>query len=325
MWSIFHPFILSVFCPQKIYRRIRTSAILFIFINSYGFEQTLFFEYHLIDTSRQEIYPHDPAHPFRELMMHVWMPHDTQQQKYPLILFSHGLGQTYNGMTYTYLCQTIAQHGYIIASVSHSYASKPIQFPDGRIATYNFVHRVLYPQDKRSPYDTEVEWWVADMLCALDECEHLFDFSCVAAIGHSLGGATALQLCRRDDRVKAAINLDGPLYGENATVSFDKPVLSIIGTSVIPNQITSLGKVPMHLALNWRQYFNHAWLPRLNTLMMALPQGHTMVIENIVHDTFTDYAFTPDPAIQPWLIDGATAHHAIVGYVCEFLDKYLKR
>jgi len=281
-----------------------------------------FFEYHLIDNSRQEIYPHDPSHPFRELMMHVWLADDAENKQYPLILFSHGLGNTYNGMTYTYLCQTIASQGYIVASVSHSYACKDIQFPDGRIAAYNFLHRVLYLKNNKSPYDAEVEWWVADMLFALNECERLFNFSRVAIIGHSLGGSTALQVCRRDNRVNVAVNLDGPLYGDGALISFDKPVLSIIGSSVLPHQITSLGKVPMHPALMWRHYFNQAWLPSLSALINSLPQAQKIVIDGIVHDTFTDYAFISDPVIQPWLIDGAMAHHAITGYVCEFLDGY---
>src|SRR5438132_2821874 len=184
-----------------------------------------FFEYHIIDISRQELYPHDQSHPFRELMMHVWKPYDCEQKEYPLILFSHGLGETYNGMTYTYLCQTIAQQGYIVASVSHTYGCKDIQFPDGRIAQYNFLSRLTADKEITYLYDEEVELWVGDMLFAFYECERLIGFSSVAIVGHSLGGSTAIQLCRRDDRVKVAINLDGPLFGNDAMMSFNKPVL----------------------------------------------------------------------------------------------------
>lgn len=280
------------------------------------FSAPFFFEYHLVDESRQEIYPHDAAHPFRELMMHVWFPHAQEKQRYPLVLFSHGLGKTYNGMTYTYLCQAIAQRGYIVASVSHTYAGKTVQFPDGRVAQYNFLH-------SRRSFDAEVEWWVTDMMCALNECERLFTISDVAIIGHSLGGATALQLCRRDNRVKIAINLDGPLYGENAHIPIDKPILCIFGSSVVPRQITSLGKVPNYLAFFWRYYFNKMWLPSLNTFIAASPNIKVVTVDGIVHDTFTDYAFTPDPVIQQWLIDGAQAQDIIATCVCEFLDCHL--
>jgi dienelactone hydrolase len=305
--------------------------LLFIFLSNIccgaeNFLAPLFFEYHLIDTSRQEVYSHDQSHPFRELMMHVWLPCDAQKKQYPLILFSHGLGETYNGMTYTHLCKAIASRGYIVASVSHSYGCKDIQFPDGRIAHYNFLSRVTASKEITHLYDEEVELWVADMIFALNECERLFNFSCVAIVGHSLGGSTAIQMCRRDDRIKVAINLDGPLYGTDALVPFAKQMLFIFGSSVLPYQITNKGRVPMHPALLWRQYFNQAWLAPLNTFIVSLVNnnGHKITIDGIVHDTFTDYAFTSDPVIQRWLIDGAVAHCAITGYVCEFLDCYLK-
>jgi predicted esterase len=316
-------------------------VLLFIFFSHmcYGAEKILaplFFEYHIIDTSRQELYPQNQPHSFRECMMHVWVPHDEQQKQYPLILFSHGLGDTYNGMTYTYLCRTIASCGYVVASVSHTYGCKAIQFPDGRIADYNFYNRAMHYGHGGNLFDQEVEIWVDDMICALNECQKLntseneylynkIDMSRVGMIGHSLGGSTAIQMCRRDSRVAAAINLDGPLYGTDAMKPFSKPMLFIFGSSVLPSQITALGKVPMHYAFNWRSCFNMLWLPSLDTFIALLSSDvHKIVIEGIVHDTFTDYAFTPDPEIQQWLIDGAVAHCAIVGYVCEFLDRYLK-
>ena len=46
-------------------------------------------------------------------------------------------------------------------------------------------------------------------------------------IGHSLGGMMTAQVCRRDARVKAGINLDGPLWGINSTKPFHKPFLFI--------------------------------------------------------------------------------------------------
>src|SRR5579872_1654938 len=100
-----------------------------------------FFEYCIVDTSRKELYPHATSHPYRTCMMHVWIPNPSIhfcKEKYPLILFSHGLGGTYNGMTYTNLCKNIASHGYVVASVSHTYACKPIQFPDGTQSPYLF-------------------------------------------------------------------------------------------------------------------------------------------------------------------------------------------
>ena len=45
------------------------------------------------------------------------------------------------------------------------------------------------------------------------------DTSRIGMFGHSYGGATAAQVLVEDSRVKAAINMDGTLYGENVPKS----------------------------------------------------------------------------------------------------------
>ncbi len=295
-----------------------------------------FVEYCIVDTARQELYPHSVNNPYRQCMMHVWIPHAEQKQQYPLILFSHGLGGTYNGMTYTALCHKIASYGYVVASVSHTYGCKPVQFPDGTQSPYLFPSYVVHFSQGKHTFDIETDMWVADMICALDECVRYnscesdplyktIDISRVAIIGHSLGGSTALQMCRGDSRILAAIDLDGPLYGTGCHIPFNKPVLFIFGSSVFSGQMTSLGKVPNHSAFFWRGYFNTMWLPALNTFIALLPQAETIIIDGIVHDTFSDYAFIPDVKIQPWLIDGAHGQDMIATHIVDFLDRYLKQ
>jgi dienelactone hydrolase len=331
--------------------RLRTSGgIILCILNFvlYGAEKSApyFFEYCIVDTSRKELYPHTTSQPYRTCMMHVWIPHPSIHfckaktlranggKQYPLILFSHGLGQTYNGMTYTNLCKNIASHGYIVASVSHTYACKPIQFPgDSTQSPYLFPSQLIHFQSNKHMFDIEADMWVADMICALDECARynlcednplydVIDMSRVGVVGHSLGGATAFQVCRTDDRVKVAVNLDGPLYGTGCHIPCNKPMLCIFGSSVLSGQITSLGIVPHHAALFWRHCFNTMWLPALNKFIASSPQIQTVTIDGIIHDTFSDYALTPDPAIQKWLLDGATAQEMICKYVCDFLDRY---
>ncbi len=267
--------------------------------------------------------------------MHVWIPRAEQKQQYPLILFSHGLGGTYNGMTYKALCKNIASHGYVVASVSHTYGCKPVQFLDGTQSPYLFPSRNVHFFKEKHMFDIETDMWVADMICALNECVRYnscegdplynsINVSRVGIVGHSLGGSTALQMCRKENCVLAAVSLDGPLCGTGCHIPFNKPVMCIIGTSVVPGQITSLGKVPNHSSFFWRWYFNKMWLPALNAFIVLSPQAETVIIDGIVHDTFSDYAFTPDSIIQSWLMDGAHAQEMITTYVVDFLQKYIK-
>jgi dienelactone hydrolase len=325
----------DIFERSKIFfNKFRTSAILFVCFNNIAFQSPSFVEYCIVDTLRKELYPHTTAQPYRACMMHVWIPRAEHKQQYPLILFSHGLGKTYNGMTYTNLCKNIASRGYVVASVSHTYACKPVQFLDDSTQTpYLFPSRAVHFQSNKHMFDIETDMWVTDMIYALDECARynvcednplydVIDMSRIGIVGHSLGGATALQVCRCDDRVTVAVNLDGPLYGTDCHMPFDKPMLCIFGSSVLPGQIREQGIVPHHAAFLWRYCCNTMWLPALNKFIASSPQIETITIDGIIHDTFSDYAFTPDLAIQKWLLDGAQAQEMICKYVCDFLDRY---
>ena len=297
-----------------------------------------FIEYHIIDTLRTEFYQHDTAHPYRELMMHVWIAQNAnEQQQCPLILFSHGLGDNFNGLMYQQLCAYCASQGYIIASVSHSYGCKPIRFSDGRITDYLFP-KSFHQQSGKHIFDVEADMWLADMICALNECERQntlpgsmlyqkIDTTSIGAMGHSLGGSVAIQLCRNDNRIKAVVNLDGPLYGTGAMYPIEKPLMLMIGSSAVSHPTAPFsGGVPFHKEFMWRWYFNQSWLPQLNAFILLLETDvYKVTIDKIVHGTFSDEALYPDEILLPWVMDGSRAHEIIHTYVGAFFDMYLKK
>jgi pimeloyl-ACP methyl ester carboxylesterase len=51
------------------------------------------------------------------------------------------------------------------------------------------------------------------------------DLQRVGAFGHSLGGAASLQAAKDDSHVKAAIDIDGGLWGDVASTGLSKPFL----------------------------------------------------------------------------------------------------
>lgn len=59
------------------------------------------------------------------------VPISTKRERYPILIFSHGLGEHYSQNSI--LMEELASHGYIVLSVSHHYECKFSSFPDGRL------------------------------------------------------------------------------------------------------------------------------------------------------------------------------------------------
>lgn len=83
--------------------------------------------------------------------------------------------------------------------------------------------------DQQFVYDTLENWAVNDPLLA-----GRIDLTRIGLLGHSFGGATALEVCRIDTRCRAAANLDGGLYGGIVTEPAVRPLLLM--TSADSNQ-----------------------------------------------------------------------------------------
>ena len=59
------------------------------------------------------------------------VPISSKENKYPILIFSHGFGEHYSQNTI--LMEELASHGYILFSISHHYECKFSSFPDGRL------------------------------------------------------------------------------------------------------------------------------------------------------------------------------------------------
>lgn len=145
-----------------------------------------------------------------------------EQAPYPLCIFAHGNGAPRGG--YSFFCEEIASHGYVVVMVMHTYVTPVTRFADGREI------RALSNQTKVIDV---IEKCCIDIQFMLDQATSgafgtltsVCDFNNIGIVGHSLGGMTTAQVCRRDKRVKAGVNLDGTLWGIDSTKSFYKPFL----------------------------------------------------------------------------------------------------
>ncbi len=167
-------------------------------------------------------------------------------KSFPVVLFSHGLGGI--DFAYTSLIEDLVSHGYVVASIEHTYTAMAVVFPNGRVVPFHQEADPvgLTPQQRFQRMEASAGLAIAqgarDVVFVLSKLTqmngqkaHAFalagrlDLNRVAAMGHSSGGAFATLACQMDQRFKACISLDGalppvaafPEYGKG----FTQPVL----------------------------------------------------------------------------------------------------
>ncbi|KKR96630.1 MAG: Platelet-activating factor acetylhydrolase plasma/intracellular isoform II [candidate division TM6 bacterium GW2011_GWE2_41_16] len=245
---------------------------------------------------------------------------NTGSTRYPVILFSHGSGVVRESNTAQ--CEELASHGYIVVSMSHPYNSYVTMFPDKHIADGEQALKERYnnPVDAKKLLDQDVEIRFADAQFVLKKLELLahdtqsmfyerIDQNNIGMFGHSLGGATTAQICRRDARVKAGINMDGTLYGTDPMKNIGKPLMFISH-----KESTSEKKM----------------------LQAQSADVYSAVIKNMKHMGFTDFALFNTTSFffrclvkmneigDPGPMNGYRSTKIVNAYVLNFFDKYLK-
>lgn len=168
--------------------------------------------------------------------------------KYPVLLFSHGFGMLRG--EYASLFEDLASHGFVVATLSHTYDTTITVFPDGRVVPFGpSFGPPMSPEPTpeevaafEAELDAHIQVWVDDARFALDEItrwnksdpEGLFtgrlDLERVGMFGHSYGGAAAAEVGVADDRVLAGLNMDGTFYGPARTTggrALEEPFLML--------------------------------------------------------------------------------------------------
>ncbi|MFH1253852.1 MAG: hypothetical protein V1646_00280 [bacterium] len=267
--------------------------------------------------------------------------------QFPIIIFSHGYGGTRDSNTAN--CEELASRGYIVVGISHTYDSCVVEFPDGRIvdgikSMKNRKHTENFVED----HYQELEIWINDVRFVLDQIEKLanekisffyqrLDLKNIAMFGHSYGGATTAQVCRLDSRVKAGVDLDGPLYGPNATEKFDKPFMFILAQNTIASVnrpwTQSDQRAFSIYSPTVENMFKSRYTPTIKLLAESMPQNVcTFVIKDAGHMAFSDMALAKHASFFSYVfggtstgsIDGFCVTEIVNAYLVNFFDKYLK-
>ena len=169
-------------------------------------------------------------------------PIASSRTPFPVVTFSHGAGGT--GFEYTVLIEDLVSHGYVVASIEHTYTAKAVWFPDGRVITerndsppagLSQAERMSWMMKQTS---VGIDQGAADVRFVIDRMRQLnhdkqhfalagaIDLERLTAMGHSAGAEFAARACQQDSRIYACVDLDGamvpiaalPVYGDDRKI-----------------------------------------------------------------------------------------------------------
>jgi dienelactone hydrolase len=148
----------------------------------------------------------------------------------PVVVLMPGLGSPI--ASYSALAEDLASHGYAVVGINPT-GSVDVVFPDGHLVPATALGGVTgmtvddwYVSAERvtNVWQADAEFVVSTLAANPPEIGAL-DFSGVAYVGHSSGGAAAYEACRQDTTCAGAVNLDGTLWTEVRHTGLEAPSL----------------------------------------------------------------------------------------------------
>ena len=314
--------------------------------------------YEWTDPQRHETYT-DAADDYRKLAVQFWYPVDqepgtrkavvtgavlsNQKPAYPVVIFSHGATGIRSSNTSTY--RELASHGYVVASIDHSYLNIFTRFSDGEMAFINqrYLNALNSALESESAIEQEMlamyQVRVEDMRFTLDQIEAInqngtaelpaghLDMQHVGLFGHSAGATTAAETCRQDSRCQAALLIDG-------TLVFDILETHPDGTLVLTNQPFPRPMMQINSGVLYDMpRYQAGYAPNRAAFEKTTNPAYNLVIDQANHMNLTDLALLlarpvfsqfNDPQMQTGPIDPKVCMKTLNAYTLAFFDQYLK-
>lgn len=170
---------------------------------------------------------------------HTGAPMATEPRTFPVVLLRPG-GSALTA-DFTVLAEGLASHGYVV--VGFDAPARSFVFVDsaGRVIGREPANNVENANGNLADPGVGrlLAMWVADARAVIDRLQQLnddsggtfagrLDVTRLGAVGHSFGGATALQFCHEDARCRVAIDLDGIPFGSVVADGLAKPAMFLL-------------------------------------------------------------------------------------------------
>jgi predicted dienelactone hydrolase len=171
------------------------------------------------------------------------------QARYPVVIFLPSWTGRRNQNTVQ--TEELASHGFVVVGLDHPYGTDLTVFPDGRAARTTLGDFLNWATDESLEQtvrnaEVELQIRVADVCFILDELQRLdrsdpqglltgrLDLQRVGIFGHSFGGSVAAEVCLKDARLKAGMDLDGFFFAESLTHRIGKPFMILGDGTPLP-------------------------------------------------------------------------------------------
>ncbi len=257
---------------------------------------------------------------------------------FPVLVYSHGGGWT--RFTGTFTTEELASHGYVVAAVGHNGFNRTQFLPDGSSVVPDTL---TFPEPTGDMYSDAVAGrdfldehvfpeWVADAAFVLDRLETLnagegpfagrMDLDRIGMYGWSFGGAAAIEMSVVDERVKAAIDHDGQLFGVAPAHGTARPFMLM--HSATPAQTPPFEDPDSAAAFSDAMERLMADVRNTDAGLKAASTGdwYDLTIAGTNHGSFSDLVlFIPgaSPGIEP-----VRGYEIINTLTVAFFDRYLK-
>ncbi|WP_344962753.1 dienelactone hydrolase family protein [Streptomyces thioluteus] len=142
----------------------------------------------------------------------------------PVVVLSPGLTQSRSSLTS--LAEDLASRGYVVAALDHTYESA-VEFPGGRVEKCELCVREDVDNGAIVRNRAKDIRFLLDRITTGDGLVAglKVDKSRIGVAGHSIGGASAVEVAGQDARVAAAADMDGDFFTEQPAGGIKKPVM----------------------------------------------------------------------------------------------------
>ena len=304
----------------------------------------------LVDESRTDPFEDDGS--CREVPAHFYYPENADGE-YPLVIFSHGAFGYYQSNFSTYA--ELVSNGYIVVALDHPHHSFFTEDTDGKMVTVDtgFIEDVMKVSEESSDeevFNLSQSWlklrvddenfvldtiesakkskalddtWQTDEAGTVLSVLDMTDTDKIGLMGHSLGGATAVELGRERSDISAVVDLDGTMLGEVKTVENGK---NVYDSESYPIPVLDFTKETDYN--DREQYKNENGYPYVNEYVTEnAKDSKTVMFAGVKHMDFTDL-----PLISPFLasmlgsgdVDHTQMLGTVNGIVLNWFDYYLK-